>query len=110
MASKQVLNVVQNDKLYDIEFTLTDNTGVAIDLTGNTQILFKAQLQTANVLKFSGAMTVVSAQAGTCKYTVQATNFDTAGVYYVEIEVTYNDGKVISFTDFLINVKGELPK
>ena len=102
--------VFKSDKLYDINFTLQDANGNAFDLTGNSAILFKAQKQGAAALKFSGAMTVISATAGTCKYTVAAIDFDDTGQYYAEIEVTFGSGNVVTFGDIVVIVKPELPR
>lgn len=99
---------VRNDNLVDIPFTLQDNDGVAIDLTGCT-LLFKAQHCDNPALKFSGAMTIVSAAAGTCKYTAQSTDFDTAGDYQCEIQVTFGSGQVRTYNNLFVNVAADLP-
>ncbi len=105
------IDVVKSDKLYDINFTLQDANGAAFDLTNNTQILLKAQQQGSTSLKFTGTMAVVGAPTlGTCKYTVQTTDFDATGQYYAEIEVTYSGGKVVTFPDIVISVLPELPR
>jgi hypothetical protein len=103
-----VINTYKSDKQYDINFTLTDANGAAFDLTGAT-LVFNAQKQDATTLKFTGSMTIVSAAAGTCKYTVGNTDFDEAGDYYAEIQVT-NGSKVVTFGGIVIRVKPELPR
>ncbi len=106
-----VINVVKNDTAYDINFTLQNADGTAFDLTGQTGMLFKVQKQGAAAVKFSGFCTLVgAATAGTLKYTVASGNFDDVGTYYAEIEVTFSGGKVVTFPDIVINVKGELPR
>lgn len=102
------IKVVKSDKLYDINFTLQDANGAAFDLTSGT-LLLKVQKEDVSTVKFSGSMTIVSAAAGTCKYTVQATDFDEAGNYHAEIEVTIGT-KVVTFTNIRIMVLAELPK
>lgn len=104
-----LIKVYKSDKLYDINFTLQDANGAAIDLTGAT-LLLKAQKQGVSALKFSGAMAIVNATAGTCKYTVAEMDFSDVGQYYAEIEVTYTGGKIITFGDIVINVLPELPR
>lgn len=107
----QLIKVVKSDKLYDINLTLQDANGNAFDLTGNSGILLKVQKQGATALKFSGTMSVVGAATdGKVKYTVAATDFDDAGQYYAEIEVTFTGGKVVTFPDIVIEVKPELPR
>ena len=103
------INVYKSDKLYDLNFTLKDANDAAIDITGCT-ILFKAQKSGAAANKFSGTGAIVSGPAGTCKYTVQATDFDEAGDYYAEVEVTFVGGKILTFGDILVRVKPELPR
>lgn len=105
----EIIKIFKSDKLYDINFTLQDANGAAIDITGAT-LLLKAQKQGAAALKFSGTMSIVSGPAGTCKYTVAATDFDDTGQYYAEIEVTFTGGKIITFGDIVINVLPELPR
>lgn len=105
------INVYKSDKLYDLNFTLKDANDVAFDLTGYSGIIFRAQKQGAAAAKFSGAATVVGAATlGTIKYTVQATDFDEAGDYYAEVEVTYTGGKVVTLGDIVVRVKPELPR
>ncbi len=102
------IKVVKSDKLYDINFTLQDANGSPFDLSGAV-MLFKAQKQGTPNLKFSGSMGIVSAPAGTCKYTVQATDFDEAGQYYGEIEATFGS-KVVTWNDIVVIVEPELPR
>ena len=103
------INVFQNDRLYDIDFTLKDANDVVVDLTGST-LIFRAQKQGASVQKFAGNMSIVEAASGTCKYNVAATDFDEAGDYYAEIQVTFGGGKIITFGDIVVHVKPELPR
>ena len=103
------ITVFKSDKLYDINFTLKDANDVVVDITGAT-LLLKAQKEGAVANKFSSAMVIVSGVAGTCKYNVGATDFDSAGRYYAEIEVTFGGGKVVSFGNITIIVEPELPR
>lgn len=104
------IKIFKSDKLYDINFTLQDANAVAFSLVGVTTLLFKAQKQDSASLKFSGSMTIIIAASGTCKYTVQATDFDTAGDYYAEIEATFSDNKIITFGNIVVTVQKELPR
>ena len=103
------INVFQNDRLYDIDFTLKDANDVVVDLTGST-LIFRAQKQGASVQKFAGNMSIVEAASGNYKYNVAATDFDEAGDYYAEIQVTFGGGKIITFGDIVVHVKPELPR
>lgn len=106
----QTINITQNDYLYDMPFTLENNDGSAIDLTGISALVFKVQKAEATTLKFTGTMNVVSASAGTCKYTVQNGDFDEVGSYYGEVEVTFGSGQVLSFANLLIVAAPGLPR
>lgn len=107
--AQKIIEVVQSDKLYRIDFTLKDANDNAIDLTSGTPVL-KVQKQTGTAIKFSGNMTAGTPTAGQCYYTVQATDFDEVGDHYAEIEVTYSDGKIITLSDIVIRVKAQLPR
>lgn len=106
----RIIEVLEGDKGYDINFTLKDADAVAIDITSAT-LLLKTQRQGETALKFSGSMAIVSGTAGTCKYTVAATDFDEPGDYYGEIEVTFSGGnKILTFSDIVFRVKRQLPR
>lgn len=102
------ISVVQNDALYDLNFTLTDNSGTPINLAGAT-ILLKAQIEHTTTLKFTGSMSIVDASTGKCKYQVQATDFSQAGKYMAEIQVTIGT-QIITYSGIIINVEPELPR
>lgn len=108
---QNIIDVVQSDKLYDLTFTLDDANAAPIDITGST-LLFKGQKEGSASLKFGTAstMSIITGTAGTCKYTVQATDFDDPGRYYCEIEVTFAGGKVMTLGDIIVNVKPQLPR
>ena len=102
------IEIVQSDAAYDLNFTLQDYAGNAMNITGATLAL-KVQKEHATSLKFTGSMSIVSGAAGTCKYTVQSTDFDEAGKYDAEIEVTIST-QVVTYTGIKINVRPQLPK
>lgn len=105
------IKVVQNDKLYDLNFTLQNADGTALDITGVSSINFKVQRSGSDVLKFTGTMSAVnSGTDGKCKYNVQVGNFDKFGDHYAEIEVVYSSGQTITFPGIYIKVEPELPK
>lgn len=104
-----IIDVFQNDVLYDINFTLRDANDDVIDITG-AALLFKAQKERATSLKFGSPMSIVVGTAGTCKYNVASGQFDSPGKYYSEIEITFVGGKVVTLGDIIVNVKPELPR
>lgn len=100
------ITVVKNDKLYDLNFTLKNADGTAFNLTGYS-LLFKVKKEGADAIKFSTAMAIVSAAAGTCKYTVQDTNFNDTGIFNAEIQLT-KSSEIITFTEIRITVVEEI--
>lgn len=106
----KTIEVVQNDKGYDLNFTLKDADDAVIDISGAT-LLMNVQQETGTAIKFSGSMTIVSGTAGTCKYTPAATDFDTVGDHYAEIQITFSGGnKIMTIGDLMFRVKPELPR
>lgn len=102
----KIIEVVQDNKLYDLNFTLKNSDDTVIDLTDST-ILFKVQGQDTDTIKFSGSMTIVSAAAGTCKYNVANGDFDTVGKHTAQIQVTYSGGQIVTIPGIVVHV---LPK
>lgn len=103
-----LLLVVQNDFGYDLSFSLQDNNGVAIDLSGST-LQFIAQLESDANIQFQNSMTIVSASTGLCKYTIQSTDFVASGLWNGQIRVTYTTGEVLSFTGIQVQADPALP-
>lgn len=76
---------------------LKDADGTAVDITGSS-VVFNMRLEGSDTAKVSrGAATIVSAAAGSVKYTFSGTDTDTIGSYDAEFEVTYGDGTVETF-------------
>ena len=101
--------LVKNDKLYDINFTITDNLGNIVDLSGST-ILFKvANYLSISKLVINGSCTATDAPNGKCKYTVQANDFINVGSYAAQLEITYTgSGKVITAQGINITIVPKL--
>lgn len=100
--------VVQGDSGYPLQFTLTDSTGAAIDLTGTT-VTIKGQLFGGDAVKFTGTLTQDTPASGICHYTVQANDFDTEGRYRAEITITYPSTETLSFVNIVIVAAPKLP-
>lgn len=104
-----LITVVQGDKNFDLNFTLTDSQNLPVDLTGGT-VTFNAQLQSDYSVKFSGNMTVVSAIDGVCKYTVQNNDLEVPGTYNAQIQLSLASGaEIITFTGITVIVAAEIP-
>lgn len=107
--SQALISVVQGDHNYDLNFTVTDAQGVAVDLTGAT-LTFEAQLLSDLTIHFSGSMAIVTAASGKCKYTVQSSDFPVAGEYNCQIVVVFSGpGEQITVPDILVSVEAAVP-
>ena len=105
----QKIEVNQNEYGFDLEFTLVDDSGTALNLTGST-LRLNVQHEDSTAITFYGSMSITDATHGACKYTVTTTNFALSGDHYAEIVVTYPGARVIRFSDILISVAPQLPK
>ena len=105
-----ILNVVQNDKGYDLTFTVTDENGSPVHLGGAT-VKFKMG-QPGETLVINGTPTcniVGDGSTGQCTYTVQDNDFKTVGDYDAELEITFSGGSPVhTIPDIKVHVKGEL--
>lgn len=103
------IRTIQNDKLYDLNFTLQDSEGKVIILT-DVSLRFNCQLVESPELRISGEMFINDPAAGKCSYQVQPGDFEIAGRYYAEVEATFASGQVITFSNITVIVEPELPK
>lgn len=102
--------LIRNDTDFDLNFTVKDANGDAIVLTGASGgILFKMAASDSATLQMSGSCSIIDAAGGTCKYTVQSGDLDTAGIYNAELQITYNTGKIITATMDEIYIAADLP-
>lgn len=108
MAAVPVIEVVENDEKYDINFTVKDFEGVVIDLTGAT-IKLKVAGIGEETLELDGTCSLVVAASGTCKYEVQNGELDTVAIYHAALRVTASGGRIITTKRFDIRVVKALP-
>jgi hypothetical protein len=87
--------VKQSDTLPLLQATLYDATGLPINLTGAT-VKLKVRGVFDSVLKVNAACTIVNALLGTISYQWTAVDCDTAGEYYLEFEIVFNDLKEVT--------------
>lgn len=100
----QTLSIKQSDYNWDANFTITDSTGTAYNLTGYT-ITFKMWREgDKGNLVVNGTGSIVVAASGTCKYTSVAADFAVAGDYLAEIELT-KSGTIESSETFMVSVE-----
>lgn len=87
-----MVDLVQGDYGKNLNFTVTDDNGIALDLTDNTAITFKMTIKNAtdDDTTITAECTVTVAEEGTCFYTLADGNTDVIGTYDYEIEVTYD--------------------
>ena len=101
----------RGDTSNDLQVTLTDDDGTAVDVTGAT-IVFNMKHVNSNTLKVNrGAVTLVTPASGIVKYVWSAANVNVAGKYRGEFEVTYANAKVQTFpndSELMIEIRDDL--
>lgn len=103
MASPKFV-IKQNDTAPALVTVLQDSRGRPRILTGAT-VVINMRLQSDKSVKISGAsVTITDASLGIVSYSFTAANTDTAGVYELEIQVTYSDSSIETFpnNDYVI--------
>lgn len=106
------IKVVQNDEGYALNFELKEYKSTEpLDLTGATDIALNVQYTDNPALMFTGAMVVIDDPVdGKVQYITEQGNFEESGDAYAEIQITYDDGRIITLPNILITVLPELPK
>lgn len=89
--------LTQNDIPYPISATLFDANGVAVDLSAITNISFFMKSKTTGQLTLTGTSSVVDAPSGKVQYAWAANDTKIVERYSAEFQVTFTDGKIISF-------------
>lgn len=85
----------KNDRLPELRVTLTDATGVPVDLTGAT-VEFHMKAPRAATAKVDAAA-IKGAGVGEVRYPWAAADTNAAGRYWGEFEVTFGDGRKQTF-------------
>lgn len=99
----------RNDSGFYIDFLVKYADNTPIDLTGST-IVFKMAAVGSATNKVSGSCTIVSAEAGTCKYLFATNDLNTAGRYKAELQITWaSPAKVLTADLDEIIVEPDLP-
>src|ERR1700728_3511252 len=107
----QPFSVVQSSYGYQLPFTLEDGNGNPVNLTNALLVINVQDSQDASdELLFSGSMTIDSALAGTCHYTVAQGNFPNPGTFLVQIVATWSGTEQLTWTGVKIIVEPQLPK
>lgn len=79
------IKIPKNDYGFDLNFTITDADGTAVDLTSTT-VSFRVAKEGYKAI-IDATCSIVDATAGTCKYTAQTGDFDVVDTYGYEVEV-----------------------
>lgn len=104
-----LITLVQDDYGYDLSFILKDATGVVVNLSG-AALAFICQSVSDESVNFRGVMSIINGPAGSCKYTVQQTDFLVSGSFTAQVEVNYGAGaEIFTFSGINIEVVSKLP-
>jgi len=105
------IEVVKNDKLYDLNLKCCNASCAGVDLTGHSEIRLKIFKQGAGSCKVDTVANIVvdDVSNGELHYVVQQTDFDKAGAFSVEIQVTWATGKILTYRGLTIHVVEEAP-
>lgn len=94
------------------EFTLTDDAGAAIDLTDVSTIQFIAKtsldLPDGSAIFDKACAVVAPATGGICNVTLTAADTATVGLYRAELELRFNDGSIVTATQFLLEITDDV--
>lgn len=86
--------VKQNDTKPDLQVTVNDDNGDAIDVSGAT-IAFHMN-DSINTSKVDSAGSIVTAASGIIKYVWQTGDLDTVGIYNAEFQITFSDSSILT--------------
>jgi predicted dehydrogenase len=103
-------SIKQNDTAPSLRATLKNGSGTVIDLTDAT-VMFHMKAVGDTSVKVDAATSIVDAENGIVQYNWTSSDTDTAGSYYAEFEVTYNDGTIETFpnnSNLSISIRAEL--
>lgn len=96
---------------YDINFTVKNSAGTIVSLAGIETIYFRVRKIDTDRNVLNGTCSVVSEAGGTCKYTVQSSDFNDAddkGNYAGGLVLQYSSTKKVTTKDFAIVIKRSL--
>ncbi len=95
-----------------IEFTITDDAGVAIDLTNISSIKFTAKsslaLADVDAIFEKTCAVVLPATDGICDVTLLAADTATVGNYIGELELRSTAGSIITSSRFILEIVGDV--
>jgi len=108
--SLMAFRIKTNDTSPKLAVTLEDANSVPVNISG-ANVRFHMKAFGATSLKIDAPMTITNATGGIVQYSWVATDTNTAGTYYGEVEVTYSDSTVETFPNngyFTIIIKEDL--
>jgi len=97
------ITIPQGDEGFNLEFTVTEDDDTAFDLTNYTVTIKVWHKNLIGSLVVDSACVVDVAASGTCHYVVTDGDFDSAGDYMVELELTQS-GVVESTRHYTLEV------
>ena len=83
------LTLIQSDYGYDIQFSVVDNNGSPVVLSGSTVMFKVANYVSLPTLIVDATCSITNSALGLCKYTVSNGDFDVVGSYKAELNINY---------------------
>ena len=102
------VRLARDDVGVEIDFTINDKDGTAIDISGLT-ITFKMSKERATTNKVSSSCTITDGASGECTYTFSSGDLDTYGDYIAELEVNFGGGVIKTTERFRVKVVKDAP-
>jgi hypothetical protein len=99
-----MLVIPKGDKGYNLAFTVTNNLGVAKNITDYTIKLKMWKPSIPGTLIIDGVCVIDTGASGTCHYVIGANDMITAGRYKAELELTAT-GIIESTEPFIIVIE-----
>lgn len=100
--ANNTIDIVSGDNKTELQFTLKDKTGVAVNISGfSIKFLIRKQGASTNTNTSNNDCTIVTAASGIFKYTFATGDIPTSGTYLGQLQITFSDSKIHKVPVFL---------
>jgi len=100
--ANNALEIVVTDNKVEIQFTLKDSSGNAVNITGFTiKFSIRKHGSSTNTNNANNTCTLVTPTSGIFKYAFVSTDIPSAGNYLGQLHITFSDGKIHKVPTFI---------